>query len=239
MRTGEKLNVVMLPTKKASDLSINKSKFNKMRRGLNYMTSQNAFISNQHIYAVMPGDINDGDSYFDADVFDEIYKCGSKKRNDETGWPFKNRIKIVASSDVEATPFCLFNSAFKDAYCLAHNNEKSIKEIELEWEDNQCVGCKSKQPINNGLHSITEFADAMYLKTEVYHVKCTKPLYNIPKTRTDHTVIVHQIKTYSSLTVSKLLDEEAMKFYKNHHGVLDSANMQTVAKFIEQVKNII
>lgn len=33
------------------------------------------------------------------------------------------------------------------------------------------------------------------------------------------------------------LNSAAMKFYKKHHGILDSGNMQTVAKFIEELLN--
>lgn len=164
--------IVMLPTKKFSDLIIAK---NYLHQRKHYGTAcENMGDSYQHLHITSDGKINELDKKYFIGLDNKVYQS-----NEHTIGTYPHI--IIATTD-KSLSLPLIPDSFLPIYADKYNKGEQIKELLLEMELNQCDGCNADLPIINGSHK----------DSQMFGIGCTKERYNKPKLTPQNEVIIIQ-----------------------------------------------
>jgi sulfur relay (sulfurtransferase) DsrC/TusE family protein len=149
--------VVMLPTKKRSNIGIN-NEIGSLNKGKLYLFSPAVFEEAQHIYFTDNSEEEEGDYAIDLDA-NVVFKVGK--------WETNNAIKIVASTDRELTPNSWIPESFVKKFIEMYNAGTPITEVNVDVYDANYIGQIFREPKTREDGSIIISNSKTYTREEV------------------------------------------------------------------------
>jgi len=183
----------------------------------------------QHLYILSDDEIKEGDWFYD--IFSEsIKKCFEIPPLEDAAY------KIIASTDPslytkinpstqrvnELNPYLLPSpsQSFIEKYVSEYNKGNIITEVMVEYEldlieyKKICIKHLDVSPVKD------------------FYEEADKKAWKLKINSKNNAITIKEIKDNWS---REELNKEAMKFYKKYHGILNQGDMQSIAKFIDEL----